>query len=93
MIKYHPYKSDKPSKKYFIITSTGKKVYFGAVGYQHYTEGHLDEKRKNAYISRHKQKENWNDPNTAGFWSYHFLWEYPTYAEAYNKIRQMVFKN
>ena len=55
---YFPYKSDKPSKKYFIITSTGKKVYFGAVGYQHYTEGHLDEKRKNAYLSRHEQKEN-----------------------------------
>ena len=84
---YFPYKSDKPSKKFFIITSTGKKVYFGAVGYQHYTEGHLDEKRKNAYFLRHKKKENWNDPNTAGFWSYHYLWEYPTYAKAYNNIK------
>ena len=32
MIKYHPYKSDKPNKKYFIITNNNKKVYFGASG-------------------------------------------------------------
>jgi hypothetical protein len=31
MIKYYPYKSDKPNKKYYIITNNNKKVYFGAV--------------------------------------------------------------
>ena len=30
MIKYYPYKSDKPNKKYYIITNNNKKVYFGA---------------------------------------------------------------
>ena len=30
MLKYHPYKSDKPNKKYYIITNDNKKVYFGA---------------------------------------------------------------
>jgi hypothetical protein len=29
MIKYKPYKSDKPIKKYYIITNDNKKVYFG----------------------------------------------------------------
>ncbi len=29
MIKYYPYKSDKPNKKYH-ITTNDKKVYFGA---------------------------------------------------------------
>ena len=29
MIKYYPYKSDKPNKKYYIITNDNKKVYFG----------------------------------------------------------------
>ncbi len=29
MIKYYPYKSDKPDKKYYIITNNDKKVYFG----------------------------------------------------------------
>ena len=27
MIKYYPYKSDKPNKKYYIITNDNKKVY------------------------------------------------------------------
>ena len=40
MIKYHPYKSDKPNKKYYIITNNDKKVYFGAAGYEHYGDGH-----------------------------------------------------
>ena len=33
MIKYYPDKSDKPNKKYYIITNNNKKVYFGASGY------------------------------------------------------------
>ena len=28
MIKYYPYKSEKPNKKYYIITNDNKKVYF-----------------------------------------------------------------
>ena len=54
---YLPYISDKPNKKYFIITNDNKKVYFGASGYEHYTDGHLDEKRKQAYINRHKKRK------------------------------------
>ena len=33
MTKYYPYKSDKPNKKYYIITNDNKKVYFGAASY------------------------------------------------------------
>jgi hypothetical protein len=29
MKKYYPYPTDKDGKKYFIITNTGKRVYFG----------------------------------------------------------------
>ncbi len=32
MLKYHPYKSDKPGKNYYIITNDNTKVYFGAAG-------------------------------------------------------------
>ncbi len=32
MIEHYPYKSDKPNKKYYIITNNNKKVYFGASG-------------------------------------------------------------
>jgi hypothetical protein len=44
--KYFPYPSDRPAKKFYIITNDNKKVYFGDSRYQHFTEGHLDERRK-----------------------------------------------
>ena len=45
MIKYYPYKSDKPNKKYYIITNDNKKVYFGQAGASDFTI-HKDEERK-----------------------------------------------
>ena len=56
MIKYYPYKSDKPNKKYYIITNNNKKVYFGASGYSDFTI-HKDQARKQRYINRHKNNE------------------------------------
>jgi hypothetical protein len=56
MIKYYPYKSDKPDKKYYIITNSDKKVYFGAAGMSDFTK-HKDEARKQRYIDRHKKNE------------------------------------
>ena len=29
MLKYHPYKSDKPEKKYYVITNSGRKFILG----------------------------------------------------------------
>ena len=49
MLKYHPYKSDKPEKKYYIITNSGRKIYFGAAGMSDFTK-HKDEARKERYI-------------------------------------------
>ena len=90
MIKYHPYKSDKPGKKYFIITESNKKVYFGDVGYEHYSDGHKDEARKQRYINRHKNNENWTKLgiDTAGFWSRWLLWHLPTIKESYMDIKK-----
>jgi len=87
-ILYFPYRSDRPNKKFYIINDEFKKVYFGDSRYQHYTQGHLNEKRKQAYIKRHKRKEDWYNPNTAGFFSRWFLWEYPTYDEALRNIKK-----
>ncbi len=44
MIKYYPYKSDKPTKKYCIITKKNNKVYFGQAGASDFTI-HKDEER------------------------------------------------
>lgn len=87
---YYPYESDKPTKKFFIITNEGKRVYFGATGFEHYTEGHLDEQRKSRYIKRHMKNEYWNNPNKASYWSRWFLWEYPTYKKAYAEIQKEI---
>lgn len=91
---YYPYVSDKKGKKYFIMTKSGDHIYFGASGYEHYTDGHKDEKRKQAYISRHKKNEDWTKSgiDTAGFWSRWYLWEYPTKEEAYRNIKKDLVK-
>jgi hypothetical protein len=87
MIPYYPYKSDKPDKKFFIITSTGKKVYFGSANMSDFTI-HKDPERKNRYIQRHQKRENWNDKNTAGFWSRWYLWNLPTKEASYTDIKK-----
>ena len=85
---YYPYKSDKKDKKYYIITNTNKKIYFGAAGYEDFTT-HKDEERKQRYIARHKNESKfWNDPNTASFWARFYLWEKPTKKEAYENIKK-----
>jgi hypothetical protein len=88
MKKYYPYKSDKPEKKYFIITNTGKRVYFGAAGYEDFTT-HKDEARKQRYIARHKKNEDWDDINSAAFWSRFYLWEKPSKKLAYEEIKKI----
>jgi len=86
---YYPYKSDKPNKKFYIITSKNKKVYFGAAGMSDMTI-HKDEVRKLRYIMRHQKNENWTksgiDP--AGFWSRWYLWNKPTLEASYNDIKK-----
>lgn len=87
---YYPYKSDKPNKKFFIITSSGKKIYFGQAGYEDYTI-HKDPKRKELYIKRHsKMGENWEKTgiDSAGFWSRWLLWNLPTLETSYNDIKK-----
>ena len=89
MIKYYPYKSDKPNKKYFIITNNNNKVYFGQAGASDFTI-HKDEARKQRYINRHKNNEVWSKfgIDTAGFWSRWILWHLPTIKDSYNDIKR-----
>ena len=86
---YYPYKSDKPDKKFYIITSTGKKVYFGSAGMSDYTI-HKNDERKLRYIKRHSANENWGKSgiNTAGFWSRWYLWNLPTLEASYKDIKK-----
>lgn len=56
-------------------------VRFGAAGMSDYTK-HKDEERKRRYLERHKARENWEDPLTAGFWSRWLLWNKPKIRES-----------
>ncbi len=91
MKKYYPYKSsDKPDKKYYIITNTNKKVYFGAAGYEDFTITKNEDQRQR-YIARHKKNEDWTKSgiDTPGFWSRFYLWEKPTKKQAYENIKNI----
>ena len=90
MKHYYPYKSDKPDKKYYIITSNNKKIYFGQAGASDMTQ-HKDEARRQLYINRHKanEKQFWNKSgiDTPSFWAYFLLWNKPTISESYQYIK------
>ena len=93
---YFPYKSSRPTKKFMVLINKDGKIkwiHFGDTKYDHYTEGHLNEKRKQAYFKRNEDRDKArNDYNTAGFWAYWYLWKYPTYKEAYEKIKLKILK-
>ena len=74
-------KSTNSAKKYMaIFYQDGKKIkttHFGAAGMSDYTK-HKDKSRKKRYMNRHRTRENWNNPMTAGALSRWILWNKPT---------------
>ena len=84
-------KSDKPKKKYYALfkrkdNDREKRVYFGSAGMSDFTKN-KDEERKKRYDARHKARENWNDPLTAGFWSKRILWNKPTISASLSETK------
>ena len=80
---YKLYDSTRADKKFMVITPQGKKVHFGAAGYEDYTT-HKDDERKQRYISRHQHNEDWTASglDTPGFWSRFLLWNKVTIFES-----------
>ena len=68
-------------KKYQAIFSNNKRVKFGAEGSKTFLD-HKDDKKKENYLARHKVRENWNDPYTAGALSRWILWNKKTLRES-----------
>jgi len=81
--------SVRPNKKFTVtrLNPTLKDISFGDVRYEDFTT-HKDNARKAAYLERHISREDWNDPDTPGFWSRWLLWNYPTLREAVADIEQ-----
>ena len=90
-------KSSNSAKKwdaFFMIDDKEKKVSFGASGYRDntlindknskfYLKKILDRNVvKASYIRRHREKENWNNPLTAGALSRFILWNKKTLASS-----------
>ncbi len=86
---YCPYPANDGKHKYFIMTKSGKHIYFGAVGYSDFTI-HKDPDRKQRYINRHEKNENWTKSciDSAGFWSRWLLWNKPTIKASYQDIKK-----
>jgi len=76
-------KSDRSGKKYkavFTDRDTQKTIHFGSSLYEDMTQ-HKDPERRLNYLARHKAREDWSDPMTAGSLSRWILWETPSLQE------------
>lgn len=68
---------DKTHKYTAIFSDPKKTTHFGAVGFDDFTKTKNTE-QKELYLKRHKERENWSDPTTAGALSRWILWNKPT---------------
>jgi hypothetical protein len=75
-------KSTNKDKKMMAIFYDGEKkiktTHFGASGYTDFIKSGGDEKKKKAYLDRHRTNENWNDYMTPGSLSRWTLWNKKT---------------
>lgn len=85
------FKANDGKHKYYTIYN-GKKIYFGALGYMDYIQYYqkygkeVADKKKKAYIARHKVNEKWNNKNTSGYYARWVLWNKPTIQESLRSI-------
>ena len=82
LLKIEP--STHKEKKMMAVFDKGdgrtKTTHFGAVGYPDFTTVPHDTERKERYLARHKAREDWSDPTSAGALSKFILWNKPTIA-------------
>ena len=74
-------KSSKPDKRFKMVFNGKKTVHFGQKGGSTFVD-HKDDKKKSAWIARHKVRENWNNIKTAGALSKHILWNKKSLKES-----------
>ena len=84
-------KSKNKNKKFDARIDGKKTVSFGSAEHSDFTK-HKDEERKQRYINRHKSREDWSDPKTAGFMSKNLLWNKKTLTESIKDTNKR-FKN
>ncbi len=72
-----PFKTKKYRAVFYKDGKEWKHKDFGAKGMSDYTI-HKDDKRKENYLKRHRARENWRDPYSAGSLARYVLWNKPT---------------
>ena len=72
--------SNKSDKKFTAKIDDKKIIHFGAKLYEDYTI-HRDDKRKKAYLARHKH-DNAQNPLYPSFYATNLLWNKPTLKES-----------
>tara|TARA_R110000782_G_scaffold84594_3_gene164956 strand:- start:316 stop:603 length:288 start_codon:yes stop_codon:yes gene_type:complete len=74
-------KSTKPTKKLMAVftreNGREKITHFGSAGMDDYTKTR-NKDQKSRYLKRHRRRENWNDPESAGALSRWILWNKET---------------
>ena len=83
--------SNKANKKFDAVIDGKISVSFGSAQHQSFFE-HKDPERKQRYLKRHKARENWEDPTTAGALSKFVLWNKPTISASVKDMNRH-FKN
>jgi hypothetical protein len=73
-----------PGKAQSGYAGTGKihKIKFGAHGYDDFTLSPKNTKKKEAYILRHRVREDWTDPIARGTLSRFILWNKPSLKDS-----------
>tara|TARA_R110000868_G_scaffold47932_1_gene156444 strand:- start:1132 stop:1431 length:300 start_codon:yes stop_codon:yes gene_type:complete len=74
-------KSTKPEKKLMAVftkeNGREKTIHFGSAGMDDYTKTR-DKEQRSRYLKRHRRRENWNDPESAGSLARWVLWNKET---------------
>mgnify|MGYP003353295958 FL=1 len=83
------YLTEAPNPKYkYLVNYKNKNILFGASGYSDFILSGGDEKKKKAYIARHKINEDWNDLSKKGTWSRYILWNKKTLKDSINDMNK-----
>lgn len=69
------------------VTKDERRIPFGAKGYEDFTQ-HKNPARQKLYLTRHRARENWRDPQTAGALSRWILWESPSLQTSIRRFKQ-----
>jgi hypothetical protein len=84
-------KSTNPKKKLMAVFSgegsRTKTTHFGSAGMDDFTLT-KDKEQKSRYIERHRKRENWNDPVSAGALSRWILWDKPSRSESIKSYKK-----